>query len=82
MNYKQEADAAIGKMMGNSNWRSPKAGSYIVVKRVPLGWFPRGTVPYDLFVSKGIAEFEVEALSADQAEALVEIYLREQEEQD
>ena len=80
MNYKDEADAIIGKAMGKREWRSPKAGSHIVVKRVPNGWFPTGTVPFDVFVSKGIAEFEVEAKSMGEAEALVEEYLREQAE--
>jgi len=49
------------------------------VKRVvPEGWFPLGKVPFDVFVSKGEAEFTVLAETQAQAEWLVEEYLDEQ----
>jgi hypothetical protein len=53
---------------------------FTVERRVPKGWMPLGTIPLDVFISKGIAEFEVVCETMEEAVAQVDNFLREQQE--
>jgi hypothetical protein len=58
--------------------KAKKMNKYTIERAVPEGWFPLGKVPFDMFVSKGEAEFTLIAETKAQAEWLVDEYLNEQ----
>jgi len=53
---------------------------FVVERQVPQNWMPQGYVPYDIKISKGKASFDVYAQNKEQAEEMIDDYLREQSE--